>query len=128
MKLLTGRPRYAIGSDNRFGRLEGHKMRFTMAQRGSVFCTPERAIRLLTELERAEAGRRRDPELVLDFSDVTRVSPSFANGFVGAVIDKRRALDLPDPELDGTSPFVKKVIDRALSERESQLHKIALAS
>lgn len=97
-----------------------------MSQRGSVFCTPERAIRLLTELEQAEAGHRQDPELVLDFSDVTRVSPSFANGFVGAVVDKRRSLDLPDPELEGTSAFVKKVIDRALSERELQLHEIAL--
>src|SRR5260221_50648 len=84
-------------------------MRFAMAERGSVFSTRDRAIWVLAELEEAEATSDGDRELILDFSSVTDVSESFADGFVGVVVSQRRSLGLPDPKIVGTIPFVRAV-------------------
>lgn len=100
-------------------------MNFSMAERGSVFSTRDRAIRVLAELEKAEAGSDGDQELALDFTAVTGVSDSFADGFVGAVFSKRRSLGLPDPEIVEPTPFVRKVIDRTLHLRELDELQIA---
>jgi hypothetical protein len=91
-------------------------MHFAMAARGSVFSTPERAIRILAELEQAEAGSS-DLELVIDFAAVSNVSDSFANAFIGTVVSRRRSLGLPDPAIISPSPFVEKVINRMLQLR-----------
>ena len=97
-------------------------MRFAMAARGSVFSTRDRAIRVLAELEQAEArSEEHEQELILDFTDVTHVSDSFADKFVGTVASQRRSAGLPDPQIEGTIPFVKKVIDRTLELRELSL-------
>ena len=92
-------------------------MRFAMADRGSVFSTRDRSIRVLAELERAEAENPGDPHLILDFKSVTNVSDSFADGFVGVITSQRRSRGLPDPALVEMTPFVRTVIDRALRLR-----------
>jgi hypothetical protein len=101
-------------------------MHFTMAKRGSVFSTPERAIRILAELEQTEARSGHDRELVLDFAAVTNVSDSFADGFIGTVVSQRRSRGLPDPKIVNTTLFVQKVIDRMLQLRE--LSEVQLAA
>lgn len=88
-----------------------------MADRGSVFSTRDRSIRVLAELEQAEAANQGDSELILDFTAVTNVSDSFADGFVGVVTSQRRSLGVPDPQLIGMTPFVQTVVDRALRLR-----------
>jgi anti-anti-sigma regulatory factor len=95
-------------------------MRFAMAERGSVFSTRDRAIRVLAELEHAEA-QSEENELILDFTGVTHVSDSFADKFVGTVVSQRRSVGQPDPLIQGPTPFVKKVIDRTLELRELSL-------
>ncbi|HKB51423.1 MAG TPA: hypothetical protein VKC63_08330 [Solirubrobacterales bacterium] len=96
-----------------------------MAERGSVFSTRDRAIWVLAELEEAEATSDGDRELILDFSSVTDVSESFADGFVGVVVSQRRSLGLPDPKIVGTIPFVRAVIDGALHLRELDFAQLA---
>jgi anti-anti-sigma regulatory factor len=93
-------------------------MRFAMADRASVFSTRDRAIRLLTELERAEAAAGEDAELILDFDGVEFVGDSFAEEFVGSIIAKRRSQGLPEVELENMIPFVRKVIRRVIAGRE----------
>lgn len=92
-------------------------MRFAMADRGSVFSTRDRSIRVLAELERAEANSPGDQQLVLDFKSVTNVSDSFADGFVGVITSQRRSRGLPDPVLIEMTPFVRTVVERALRLR-----------
>jgi anti-anti-sigma regulatory factor len=92
-------------------------MHFLMANRGSVFSTRDRSDWVLAELERAEAASGGDRQLVLDFTSVTNVSDSFADGFVGVIASRRRSLGLPDPQLVGMTPFVQLVVDRALRLR-----------
>jgi anti-anti-sigma regulatory factor len=96
-------------------------MRFAMADRGSVFSTRDRAIRVLAELEHEEAIAADRRHLILDFANVSHVSDSFADEFVGTVVSQRRSVGLPDPRIEGTIPFVKKVIDRTLELRELEL-------
>jgi anti-anti-sigma regulatory factor len=92
-------------------------MRFAMADKGSVFSTRDRADLILAELEQAQAADDGDHELILDFTSVTNVSDSFADGFVGRITSQRRSCGLPDPLLVGRTPFVQLVIDRSLRLR-----------
>jgi anti-anti-sigma regulatory factor len=92
-------------------------MRFKMANRGSVFSTRDRSILVLAELEQELAASGGDSELILDFTGVTNVSDSFADGFVGVLASQRRSLGLPDPRLEEMTPFVKSVIDGTLRLR-----------
>jgi anti-anti-sigma regulatory factor len=101
-------------------------MRFVMAERGSAFSTRDRGIRLLTELEHVQAETGGDHELTLDFADVRHISDSFADEFVATVVAQRRSLGLSDPEIEGASPFVQKVISRALQSRELRLRALAV--
>lgn len=96
-------------------------MRFAMADRGSVFMTRDRGIRLLSELERAQAAAGEDRELILDFAGVVHVGGSFADEFVAAIIAKRRSEGLPDVQLENMSAFVEKVVRRAISARQLDL-------
>jgi hypothetical protein len=102
-------------------------MRFAMADRGSVLCTRDRARWVLTELEAAEAESGDNQELILDFSSVTEVTESFADGFVGVIVAERRSLGLPDPQIVETTPSVRSVIDDALHLRDLSLRELAVA-
>jgi anti-anti-sigma regulatory factor len=102
-------------------------MHFVMADRGSVFSTRDRSIRVLAELEEAEAASLGDRHLTLDFNSVTHVSDSFADGFVGVITSQRRSLGLPDPLLVGMTPFVSTVIDRMLRLRGLERSKLLAA-
>jgi anti-anti-sigma regulatory factor len=97
------------------------RMRFAMADRGSVFSTRDRAIRLLSELERAQAAAGEDRELILDFDGVVHVGDSFADEFVAAIVAKRRSEGLPDVQLVNMCAFVEKVVQRAISARQLDL-------
>lgn len=102
-------------------------MRFSMADRGSVFSTRDRSILVLAELEREEAASPGDDELILDFSDVTNISNSFADGFVGVIASRRRSLGLPDPHLVEMEPFVQTVIERMLRLRGLERSRLIAA-
>lgn len=96
-------------------------MHFAMAERGSAFATRDRGIRLLADLESAEAEALDDDELILDFDGVNHVSKSFADEFLGTVFTQRQARGQSAPELTGLKPFVEKVIDRAMQIRGIEL-------
>lgn len=96
-------------------------MRFAMADRGSVFSTRDRAIRLLSELERAQAAAGVDHELILDFHGVVHVGDSFADEFVAAIVAKRRSEGMSEVQLENMIAFVEKVIRRAISARQLDL-------
>jgi hypothetical protein len=117
---------HEIGSDKTNGTYGG-EMRFAMADRGSVFSTRDRSIRVLAELEQAEDGSSGDSHLILDFNSVTHVSDSFADGFVGVITSQRRSLGLPDPLLVGMTPFVSTVVYRALRLRGIERNELIAA-
>ncbi len=101
-------------------------MRFLMAQRGSVFSTQDRAVRLLAELEEEEARRNAgDNELILDFSDVEHIGPSFATAFVARIFIERREADLPRPRIEDAIDVVQAKIDAALAGTEASPQSLA---
>lgn len=100
-------------------------MRFVMADRGSAFSTRDLGIKLLAELERVEAESDGDHDLILDFDGVTHISDSFTDEFVCNVVAQRRSLGLNSPDMQGMSPFVEKIISRAMNAREMSLTLIA---
>jgi hypothetical protein len=97
------------------------RMRFVMADRGSVFSTRDRGIGLLSELERAQAAVGEDRELILDFAGVVHVGDSFADEFVASIVAKRRSEQMPDMQLENMCAFVEKVVRRAISARQLDL-------
>jgi anti-anti-sigma regulatory factor len=93
-------------------------MHFVMAERGSVFSTQDRAVRLFSELQLAEDARPEDEELVIDFSDVKHVGDSLASAFIGRLFAERHEAGRPAPRLIGMDQEVERAINRALDGGE----------
>jgi len=94
-------------------------MEFVMAERGSVFSTQDRAIRLLAELEQEMAARAAgDDELILNFDGVDHIGSSFATAFVARIFVERREAGLPKPSIHRANPEVDSKIQSALNGGE----------
>lgn len=101
-------------------------MRFEMATRGSWFATRDRANILFAELKDTEAFGSFDEDLVLDFTGVTHVSPSFARYFVNRVIDEREEAGR-EVLITGACDDVQETIDWARTMSARTTHEPVLA-
>jgi anti-anti-sigma regulatory factor len=102
-------------------------MRFEMATRGSYFATRDRANRLFAALQATEALGSVDEDLVLDFTGVTHVSPSFARYFVNRVIDEREEAGR-EVMIEGACDDVLETIEWAQTLSPRALRKQTLAA
>jgi hypothetical protein len=102
-------------------------MHFVMAERGSVFSTQDRAVRLFDELQQMEATRPDDEELTIDFGGVSHIGDSLALAFVARVCAERREADRPQPELINMESDVERTIERALDSGEVPVGEPSLA-
>jgi anti-anti-sigma regulatory factor len=93
-------------------------MRFSLAERGSVFSTRDRGIGLLAILDTQLSQCSADEELVLDFDGVHHVSYSFADEFVATVMQRAVREGSQPPRLEGMSATVERVIDSTLGNYE----------
>ncbi len=101
-------------------------MHFVMAERGSVFSTQDRAVRLFNELRELEAAHPGDEDLTIDFDGVRHLGDSLAGAFIGRVFVERREAGRPEPVLVGMEEEVGRAVERAL-ESEMPAESPALA-
>jgi hypothetical protein len=96
-------------------------MHIKLNESGSVFSTRSRGVRLLANLEIELAPDR----LVVDLDGVQHISYSFADEFIGKLVQRAIELQAPLPEFVNIEPGVRKVI--ALNLRARHLPAGALA-
>ena len=84
-------------------------MTFTLSDHGTVFATRIRGARMLAALDQV-------PE-VLDFSRVERVSYSFADEFVGRLLQRVHDRGLRSPTLLNMGPDVDHSVKLSLANR-----------
>ena len=75
----------------------------------------------------AKAKQAGDYELVLDFTQVSQVSLSFAEAFVARLFAERADLRASAPKLKGLSPSVAAAVNFSLSQRPQVLAALAIA-
>ncbi len=90
-------------------------MEFQLSAYGRAFSTRPRGAELLAELERvARDGATVD----VDFSDVLSVSYSFADEFVGRLLEREQAGEIAfHPRVVNVSPAIERVIQRSVAAR-----------
>lgn len=95
-------------------------LRISMSSLGRSFATRMRAQEVVTVIwEQVQAERQE--ELVLDFSNVSVISGSFADEFVGALQKRCRVRrgSVHKIQIQNANPFVGKIIKAILTRRES---------
>jgi hypothetical protein len=101
--------------------------RIRLAEEGSAFSTRARGARLLADIEEralASAGE----SIVLDFEGVNHVSYSFADAFVGKLVQHARDTGGTLPAIENATPGVLEIIDLNLNSRRLPLVTKPLAS
>lgn len=90
-------------------------MRFRLAEHGRAFSTRPRGAALLGVLEGKAHGAS---EAIIDFEGVTSVSYSFADEFIGELMERADAgrYDF-EPALENVAPALRRVIRRSLENR-----------
>ena len=89
-------------------------MRIHVATFGRVFSTRDRGVRLRDEIQE----QAKDAEiLVLDFTDVFSVTYSFADEFVGGLVQASYDGLNPPVAIDNADPAIAEMIDLSLRKR-----------
>ena len=90
-------------------------MTFRLAEHGRAFATRPRGVELLGALE----SQARPGDLaIIDFTGVLSVSYSFADEFVGRLLERQAQGELPFAvRLTNISPGLQRVIARCLDSR-----------
>lgn len=90
-------------------------MKFALKSFGVVFSTRDRGARML---EAVEPHLARGEHLVIDFADVMSVSYSFADEFVGELLERAAAGMYPrEPALEHVDAAVYRTIAKSLHNR-----------
>lgn len=90
-------------------------MVFLLSDHGTAFSTRSLGAKLLNELVEKAHGA---DHVEIDFRDVRLVSYSFADEFVGALMERSNARDLPfAPRLANVGADPARVIERSLANR-----------
>lgn len=95
---------------------EAMTLRYRLSEHGSVFSTRARGVRLLTDVE-SRLSESHSP-IVLDFEGVKHVSYSFADEFVGKLMQRAHDSASGLPELINVDESVHDVIKLNLRSRE----------
>ncbi|MEA2372633.1 MAG: hypothetical protein QOH12_3027 [Solirubrobacteraceae bacterium] len=102
------------------------KLRYKLVEQGSVFSTRSRGVRMLTDLE-SRVSEAQGP-IVLDFEGVKHVSYSFADEFVGKLMQRAHDTGSPLPELVNIDQrTVYDVIELNLRSRDLDSAQVLLA-
>lgn len=89
-------------------------MRFRLVDHGRAFSTRPRGAALLDLLE----SKARNDEVVVDFTGVTSISYSFADEFIGEMMERVDAGRYGfEPKLDNVAVPLRRVIRRSLENR-----------
>lgn len=92
-------------------------MNFRLVNHGSVFSTRDRGIRLLADLAKERAQNQEDRELTIDFEGVHSVTSSFADEFVGKLMQRAHDEEGDAPQILNMNSNVATRVRRALSYR-----------
>ena len=93
-------------------------MHYKLALQGSVFSTRPRAVSMLQDLQGQLATAPSHETLVLDFAGVRHVSFSFADEFVGTLVQRAHDDAVAPVRVENTSPAVHHAIMLGLVARE----------
>ncbi len=87
---------------------------FSLKEFGRAFATRGRGSELRLELLARSAG---EDVVIVDFEEVTNVSYSFADEFLGVLVSGDDESDIPRVELANMAGPVERAVQRAMSRR-----------
>lgn len=96
-------------------------MRLMLAEHGIVFSTRDRGRRMLEHFENAIVDA---DSVVIDLAGVRSISYSFADAFIGTLMTRSLAGELPPAELANVSESASRSIKRSLDNREIDVSRL----
>ena len=91
-------------------------MRYRVADHGRVFSTRDRGAEILSDFS-AFYAREGGTDVVLDFADVLSMTPSFADEFIGDLLERSARGEIAMPALENLAPAPLRSVERCARAR-----------